>query len=46
MFSTSEIAGVTGGKLIGEDVEVSGVSTDTRTIERGDLFIAISHRGA
>lgn len=41
MFSTSEIAEVTGGKLIGEDVEVSGVSTDTRAIERGDLFIAI-----
>lgn len=41
MFSTSEIAEVTGGKLIGENVEVSGVSTDTRTIERGDLFIAI-----
>lgn len=41
MFSTSEIAEVTGGKLIGEDVRVGGVSTDTRTIERGDLFIAI-----
>ena len=41
MFSTSEIAKVTGGRLIGDDVRVSGVSTDTRTIKRGELFIAV-----
>ena len=32
MFTASEIAQVTGGRLIGEDTAVSGVSTDTRTI--------------
>ena len=32
MFSASEIAEVTGGRLIGADVQVNGVSTDTRTI--------------
>lgn len=41
MFTTGEIAEVTGGRLYGGDIEVSGVSTDTRTIARGDLFIAI-----
>lgn len=41
MFRTKEIAEVTGGKLAGSDVEVSGVSTDTRTIEKGALFVAV-----
>lgn len=41
MFTASEIAQVTGGRLIGEDTAVSGVSTDTRTIEPGMLFVAI-----
>lgn len=41
MFTTKEIAEVTGGSLSGSDIRVSGVSTDTRTIEKGDLFIAI-----
>ena len=41
MFTTGEIAEVTGGTLRGGDIEVSGVSTDTRTISRGNLFIAI-----
>lgn len=41
MFTASEIAQVTGGRLIGEDTTVSGVSTDTRTIEPGMLFVAI-----
>ena len=41
MFTTSEIARVTGGKLLGGDVTVTGVSTDTRTIEPGMLFVAI-----
>lgn len=41
MFTTKEIAEVTGGQLAGGDVEVSGVSTDTRTIEKGALFIAV-----
>lgn len=41
MFTTKEIAQVTGGTLAGGDVTVSCVSTDTRTIENGALFIAV-----
>lgn len=41
MFSTEEIAKVTGGELVGIDVRVNAVSTDTRTLEKGALFIAI-----
>lgn len=41
MFSTQEIAQVTNGKLVGDDVKISSVSTDTRTIKEGALFIAI-----
>ncbi|MCM1165028.1 MAG: UDP-N-acetylmuramoyl-tripeptide--D-alanyl-D-alanine ligase [Lachnospiraceae bacterium] len=41
MFSTEEIARVTGGELVGGDVKVKSVSTDTRTLERGALFIAV-----
>lgn len=29
------------GKLIGQDSELAGVSTDTRTIENGDIFLAL-----
>lgn len=41
MFTTKEIAQVTGGELIGADVKVKCVSTDTRTIEPGALFVAV-----
>ena len=41
MFTTKEIAEVTGGELVGGDIEVSGVSTDTRTIQTGALFVAV-----
>lgn len=41
MFSTKEIAKVTGGELVGGDVRVKSVSTDTRALEKGALFIAI-----
>ncbi len=41
MFTAGEIAVVTGGQLIGEDIAVTGVSTDTRTIEKGMLFVAV-----
>lgn len=41
MFTTKEIAQVTGGELIGADVTATSVSTDTRTIEKGALFVAI-----
>lgn len=41
MFTAKEIARVTNGVLIGSDAAVSSVSTDTRTIEKGALFIAV-----
>lgn len=41
MFSTTEIASAVGGVLVGGDVEVTSVSTDTRTIEKNALFIAV-----
>ena len=41
MFTAKEIAEVTGGRLIGSDAAISGVSTDTRTIEKGLLFVAV-----
>ena len=41
MFTAQEIAQAAGGTLVGENVSVSGVSTDTRTIERGMLFVAV-----
>lgn len=41
MFSTKEIAKITGGELIGGDVRVKSVSTDTRTLKKGALFIAV-----
>lgn len=41
MFTAKEIALAVGGTLVGEDVRVSGVSTDTRTIEKGMLFAAV-----
>jgi UDP-N-acetylmuramoyl-tripeptide--D-alanyl-D-alanine ligase len=37
----SEICGWVGGELIGDDVTVSSVSIDTRTIQPGALYIAI-----
>ena len=41
MYSAKEIAKITGGKLAGADVRISSVSTDTRTIEKGALFVAV-----
>ena len=41
MFTTQEIAQVTGGVLCGGNATVTGVSTDTRTIEGGMLFAAV-----
>ncbi len=40
-FRLSEIAEVTGGTLHGDDGEITAVSTDTRTIEKGSLFVCI-----
>ncbi|AXS80837.1 UDP-N-acetylmuramoyl-tripeptide--D-alanyl-D-alanine ligase [Dechloromonas sp. HYN0024] len=38
----SQVAQATQGRLIGHDVMVTGVSTDTRTVAEGQLFIALS----
>lgn len=37
----SEIAMACGGTLEGKDSEISNISTDTRTIEQGSLFVAV-----
>ncbi len=46
MFTVSQIATVLGGRLVGADrgIEIGGVSIDTRSIQAGDLFVAL--RGA
>lgn len=42
MFTVQEIAEAVGGRISGNgSAAVSGVSTDTRTIQRGDLYIAV-----
>ena len=38
----SEIASCAYGQLLGEDCEFTGVSTDTRTLQAGALFVALS----
>jgi UDP-N-acetylmuramoyl-tripeptide--D-alanyl-D-alanine ligase len=37
----AEILQATGGRLYGPDCEISGVSTDTRTVGPGQLFVAL-----
>lgn len=41
-YSLSTLFSCMPAKLIGDDVEFGGVSSDTRTVAPGDLFIAIS----
>jgi UDP-N-acetylmuramoyl-tripeptide--D-alanyl-D-alanine ligase len=42
MFTIDEIARATGGTIIGSaGVEVSGVTTDSRTLKEGELFIPL-----
>lgn len=41
MMILSEIAKAVNGELKGVDCKVSGVATDTRTISRGELFVAL-----
>lgn len=41
MFKLSTAARALGARLHGEDVEVSGVTTDSRNVRRGDMFVAI-----
>jgi UDP-N-acetylmuramoyl-tripeptide--D-alanyl-D-alanine ligase len=40
-MTLKEIAEVLSAQLVGEDIQVKGVSTDTRTIQGGELFIAL-----
>ncbi len=41
MMSAAEAAGVTGGRTSGADTRFDGVSTDSRSIGRGELFVAL-----
>ncbi len=41
-WSLSQIAAAVHGRLVGADVTVEGVSTDTRAIAKGALFIALA----
>jgi UDP-N-acetylmuramoyl-tripeptide--D-alanyl-D-alanine ligase len=38
----SDVAAVAGGRLAGADAAIAGVSTDSRTIEPGMLFVALA----
>lgn len=40
LWTSGEIAAATGGRAVGE-WQVNGISIDTRTIEQGDLFVAL-----
>ena len=40
-FGASQVAEATGGELIGPDVELDGVSFDSRSLRRGQLFVPI-----
>lgn len=41
MMLLSQVAQLLGGRLVGEDVEFQGVSTDSRKIVSDDLFVAL-----
>lgn len=40
-FLASEVAAATGGTLVGPDVEIDGVSFDSRSLRAGQLFVPI-----
>ena len=40
-MTLKEIAEILSAQLVGENIQVKGVSTDTRTIQGGELFIAL-----
>ncbi len=42
MMSLREAATAIGARVIGEDVRFDSVSTDSRTLQRGALFVALS----
>ncbi|BFM06225.1 UDP-N-acetylmuramoyl-tripeptide--D-alanyl-D-alanine ligase [Halioxenophilus aromaticivorans] len=41
-MTLQQIAECTDGRLVGEDLTISSISTDTRTIESGSLFLALT----
>lgn len=41
-FRAVDVAAATGGRLHGPDVEIDGVSFDSRSLQRGQLFVPIS----
>jgi UDP-N-acetylmuramoyl-tripeptide--D-alanyl-D-alanine ligase len=41
LWTSDEIVAATGGKLVGRPFAATGVSIDTRTLEPGDLFVAL-----
>src|SRR5258707_11107166 len=41
LWTSEEIAAATNGKLAGRPFTATGVSIDTRTLEPGDLFVAL-----
>ena len=41
MMRVSQAAQALGAQFTGDDVEFTAVSTDSRVIKRGDLFVAI-----
>ncbi|WP_411286313.1 UDP-N-acetylmuramoyl-tripeptide--D-alanyl-D-alanine ligase [Phenylobacterium sp.] len=41
LWTSDEIAGATGGRSVGGAFAATGVSIDTRTLEPGDLFVAL-----
>ncbi len=42
LWTAEEIAKAVGGKVTGGDFAVNGISIDTRSIEAGDLFVALA----
>jgi UDP-N-acetylmuramoyl-tripeptide--D-alanyl-D-alanine ligase len=40
-FRASDVAAATGGRLVGDDVELHGAAFDSRTLRRGELFVPI-----
>ena len=42
LWTSQEIASATGGEALGDSFNVSGLSIDTRTLQLGDLFVALT----
>lgn len=42
LWTSAEIAAAVGGQVVGGDFVVDGVSIDTRSMEQGDLFVALA----